>query len=295
MNDLAKGRRSDIDGFNLNPNEHFYILGLSPSAARVSVRFFFKDSFGSFMKKIDQHYSDTAIEKRKIDRFERISVGSLLSQTVKRKMKVERDSAKQKKKNQDISPRLVGDLFKSILYGAEYPAALLNLIESRIQAEHDINREKAAIIKAYYIRKPNSGCPKEVLQMSINEKTSNIPYILGQLFSVYEQIQNAVNPEINTTIKDRYFTSAAAQPSYIFPVLGDLAQKHLSKLSKGQRIYYSQQLGSLMTKLGEQFPRRLTIPEHGSFQLGYYFQNQKRYTPKSTENGTSKASSDAVK
>lgn len=39
------------------------------------------------------------------------------------------------------------------------------------------------------------------------------------------------NPGINTTIKDKYFNSAAATPAQIFPLLLNLAQKHLRKLA----------------------------------------------------------------
>ena len=45
--------------------------------------------------------------------------------------------------------------------------------------------------------------------MSLNE-SSNVPYVLGRLFSVLETIQSVANPGINATIKDRYFNSACA-------------------------------------------------------------------------------------
>ena len=119
--------------------------------------------------------------------------------------------------------------------------------------------------------------------MSLNEQATNVPYLLGRLFSVYEQIQAAASPGINTTIKDRYFTSAAAQPSHVFPVLGDLVQKRLSQLDRGRQIYFGKQLNEIMPQIGEEFPLRLTLPEQGSFQLGYYFQNQQRFKSKSNE------------
>lgn len=62
--------------------------------------------------------------------------------------------------------------------------------------------------------------------MSLNEASTDTAYTLGRLFSVYEAVQQAANPGINTTIKDKYFNSAAAMPAGIFPVLNDLCQKH---------------------------------------------------------------------
>lgn len=34
----------------VSPDEPFYILGLAPNAARISVRFFLRNTFGAFMK-----------------------------------------------------------------------------------------------------------------------------------------------------------------------------------------------------------------------------------------------------
>ena len=66
----------------------------------------------------------------------------------------------------------------------------------------------------------------------------------------------------------------------IFSILGNLSQKHLRKLEAGQRIYYEKQISALKGVLGESYPTRLSLPEQGSFDLGYYHQNQFRYTKK---------------
>lgn len=116
--------------------------------------------------------------------------------------------------------------------------------------------------------------------MSLNPDSTNIPYNLGRLFSVLEAIQSAANPGINATIKDKYFNSASATPSRVFPLLMNLAQKHLRKLDKGWSISYSKQLTELTGKLEETFPDRLSLPQQGAFQLGYYHQTQARYTKK---------------
>ena len=116
--------------------------------------------------------------------------------------------------------------------------------------------------------------------MSLNPDSANIPYTLGRLFSVLEALQSSAHPGINATIKDKYFNSASATPSRVFPLLMNLAQKHLRKLDKGWSISYSKQLTELAGKLGETFPDRLSLPQQGAFQLGYYHQTQARYTKK---------------
>ena len=91
----------------------------------------------------------------------------------------------------------------------------------RIRADRDDNDKKtykitwgrAAIIKAYYLKNPHTDCPEEVLTVSLNEASTDTAYTLGRLFSVYEAVQQAANPGINATIKDKYFNSAAAMPA----------------------------------------------------------------------------------
>ena len=116
--------------------------------------------------------------------------------------------------------------------------------------------------------------------MGLNENSTNIPYTLGRLFAVYEAVQEAANPGINATIKDKYFNSASATPAVIFPILDNLYTKHLRKLDGGLRVFYDRQVGQIKGILGETNPTRLSLPEQGSFNLGYYHQKQTRYTKK---------------
>ena len=95
-----------------------------------------------------------------------------------------------------------------------------------------------------------------------------------------EAVQTAASPNINSTIKDRYFNSACATPAVVFPTLIKLAQKHLQKLSEGQRIYYDRQITELTGRLDQPFPARLNLPEQGTFEIGYYHQVQKHFTKK---------------
>lgn len=264
---LAKGlpcRELDLD-----PERKFYILGISPNAARLAVRFFYCDSFGNIVKNIKAHYDRLEIVRPSYDKYPLLPLWKLLSATVN-------PSAKDKTPNSAMA----GAVARAVFSGGRYPASLLECTFLRIRAEREITRERAAIIKAYYLRNPNEKCPKEVLTVSLNKDSKNVPYTLGRLFSVYEEIQQAANPGINTTIKDKYFGSAATMPATVFPILSSLAQKHLRKLSDAQRIYLDKKVMALKDILGEQYPAHMSLPEQGSFDLGYYHQTQDRYTKK---------------
>ena len=255
--------------FPLDPNRPFYILGLAPNAARLSVRFFLRDTFGALMRHVNDHHTRMEIIRPVNDPYTLLPLWAMLRETVNLNSR-----------DKSPSPAMAAATARAIFTGGLYPASLLEATMLRIRAEHNITRGRAAILKAYYLRNENKECPKEVLTVSLNEASTNIPYTLGRLFSVYEAVQQAANPGINTTIKDKYYNSAASTPATIFPILDGLCQKHLRKLGAGQRIYYEKQIMELKNILGEENPLRLTLPQQGSFNLGYYHQTQKRYQKK---------------
>ena len=270
---LAHGKPADWNGITLDPGTHFYLLGLAPNAARLSVRFFRQDTFGALAENVQRHYDDLRIVRPANEKFETIPLYFLLQETVNKK-----------DQNPAPAPQLSGDVLRAVTDGTPYPATLLNAVMLRIRAEREITRGRAAILKAYYLRRPHPLCPKEVLTVELNQDCNALPYLLGRLFSVLEQIQQeALGPELNTTIKDRYFNSAMTHPAYVYPTLIKLAEKHLAKLSSGRQIYFSKQLTQLVGRLNRSFPTQLTLPEQGAFIIGYYHQTQQRYTKKTEE------------
>lgn len=269
---LAQGKPCNFMKEELLPDQKFYVLGLSPNAARLSVRFFMQDTFGQFAVNLQRHADNMRIVKPAYDDRENLSVWALAMETVNRNAR-----------NPAPMPQLAGDIVRAVLTGNRYPATLLNGVMLRIRAEREVTRGRAAIIKAYYLRNIVDGrtlIPKEVLTVELNEQSNYLPYVLGRLFAVLEGVQGAANPGINTTIKDRYFNSASATPAVVFPTLINLAQKHLAKLNPGQQIYYSKKITSLFEKIDSTYPTRLSLSEQGAFQIGYYHETQQRYTKK---------------
>ena len=266
---LCSGRAVELDGARLDPDMDFYILGISPNAARLSVRFFLRNSFGAFLRNAQAHQQRLEIVKPAYDKFDTIPMWKLLDETVN-----------QNSRDKTPAPNMAGEVLRSVLTDTRYPATLLNGVALRIRAEHSVTRGRAAILKAYYLKNTHPDVPKEVLTVSLNPDSTNVPYNLGRLFSVLEAVQSSATPGINTTIKDKYFNSASATPAVVFPVLVNLAQKHLKKLDGGLRTYYDKQITGLLSKLGERYPSRLNLPQQGSFQLGYYHQTQSRFEKK---------------
>jgi len=272
---VAEGKNANWNGMPLNPDNRFYILGLSPNAARLSVRFFLCNRFGALMQNVLKHQEDLRIVKPAHDTWNELSLWWLLRETFNR-------NAREKK---NPHAQMEGDLMRSILLGLPYPETLFERVQLRIRAERDVTRGRAAIIKAYLLRCPHF-VNKEVLTVELNPETKYPPYLLGRLFSVLEALQQQANPNINTTIKDRYFSSACATPAIVFPTLIKLAQAHLSKLDDGWQIYFDKQIGEILSAITQTYPVRLSMQDQGVFQLGYYHQTQRRYQKKEEqENG----------
>ena len=260
------------EDLGVDPNRPFYILGLAPNAARLSVRFFLRDSFGKLMENVNEHYERMEIVRPAYENFAYLPLWAMLRETVNLNSR-----------DKSPSPAMAGATARAVFSGTRYPASLLEAVMLRIRAERNITWGRAAMIKAYYLKNPHEDCPKEVLTVSLNEGSTNPAYTLGRLFSVYEAVQQSANPGINATIKDKYFNAASAMPASIFPVLNNLCQKHLRKLDAGQRVCYDKQITALKDVLGECYPARMTLAQQGSFDLGYYHQTQKRYTKKEEE------------
>ena len=270
---LSAGQTVPFLEKELSPDQHFYLLGLAPNAARLSVRFFLRDTFGSFAQNLQKHAEEMEIDCSEKEKFRTLPIWAVVNETTRT---VPGQSAKP-------SPQLAGDLLRTVLTGGRYPATLLNGVTLRIRAEQNVTRGRAAVIKAYYLRNYPTELNKEVYTVSLNE-TTNVPYLLGRLFSVLEAVQKAANPGINTTIKDRYFNAACATPGLSFPTLLRLSQKHLRKLNDGLATHYDKQITELMAQLPESgFPARLSLPDQGKFTIGYYHQTQKRYVKKNEE------------
>ncbi len=267
---IKKEQPIKVDDIEMDSEQRFYILGLAPNAARLSVRFFYQDSFGKILEHISEHYERMKIVQPSWETREYMSIRDMLMETVN-----------QNSRDKSPIPNMAAMVMQAVLSGGRYPASLYTDTLIRIRAdqgERKLSWGRTAILKAYLIR--NTNWKEGVNYMGLNKENSEQPYLLGRLFAVLEFIQKDTNPGIKATIRDRYFNSACATPASVFPILIKLMNSHIKKLERdnlGAKISYENQLTEIMGKLDE-FPRRLTLEEQGKFDLGYYHQVQDKYT-----------------
>jgi CRISPR-associated protein Csd1 len=253
----------------------FYVLGLAPNAARISVRFWQVGTVGQFADKIRQHFVDLAISKPPKET-EFYSLWRLLVNIAPQD------------KSENIQPNLLGDFMRAVLTGAPYPATLLQSALRRIHndAEFRVKPVRAALIKAYlnrYYRIYPNQKHKEVT-MGLDSSQPSIGYQLGRLFATLEKIQEEANPGINATIRERFYGAACASPVTVFANLMRLKNHHLSKMdNKGRVVNFERLLAEIVGRLDD-FPAHLDLHEQGRFAIGYYHQRQDFFTKKTENN-----------
>ena len=88
----------------------------------------------------------------------------------------------------------------------------------------------------------------------------------GDCFLCWNAIQIEANPGVKATIRDRYFNAACATPALVFPILIKLKNSHIKKIEREKesaKRYYENLLTEIIGKLGEEYPKRLSLGRTG--------------------------------
>jgi CRISPR-associated protein Csd1 len=259
----------------------FYVLGLSPNAARVSVRFWLVGTVQEFAVRLGQHLVDLELAGGPPST-PPSTLQHILDQTAR-----ERD---------DIQPLLEGATMRAVLTGGRYPASLLAAVLRRVRADGQTDgvngHIRASIVKAYLVRDARLNAQQETIGMSLDPECPHMPYHLGRLFAVLEKVQEeALGHDLNVTIKDRFFSSASANPVAAFPRLLRLHAHHLDKLTadkQGLKVVREKLVQEICARIDARkgFPTHLPLDQQGQFFIGYYHQRQDLFTKKTDSNNT---------
>ena len=257
----------------LSQGVRFYVLGLAPNAARLSIRFWLEDDFGRIAENYQQFVSDMAVEPGPRD--PNPALWKYLQETA-----VQR-------KSDNVPPNLAGEWMRAILSGASYPLTLLSTILMRIRSDKEVNALRVGMLRALLVR--NFGMVKEA-PVALDVENTNKGYLLGRLFAAYEYAQTAaLGPRVNSTIKDKFYGAASAQPSKVFALLERGSANHLSKVGKGRpglRVNLERAIGAIMERMSpaaDPFPASLTAQEQALFGLGYHHQRNEFFKSRKVE------------
>lgn len=281
MEAVAKGLPLSNIRPDLEEGTRFHILGLSPNAARLSIRYWMSDTLGHFARNLAHHFEDLRIDPLPLG-WKIPPVNILLVRTTALLGKFE-----------NIPPLLAGEVMRSVLTGAVYPQSLLATALIRLRAGDPKTKDgstgsigwHAAIIRAVLyrqqrLRRANLDVPeKGETPMSLKRDHDNAGYQLGRLFAVYELAQRSALGRVNASIRDRYFGAASATPASVFPLIVRGGQNHLAKVRKekpGWAALIERELeeihGRIEPALPRSLPRSLSLQNQGEFAIGYYHQ-----------------------
>lgn len=244
----------------------YYVLGLAPNAARISVRFFHTMTLAELAPRIIQHFTDLTLRHAPHEPdypplFRLLTACAVQS------------------KADNIPPNLGGGIVDAILAGpdAPYPSLWLNAAVNRCRAEREVSYYRAAAIKACLNRSIRRFKQEKEFQPMLDLDNTNAAYRLGRLFAVLEKIQEEASPGLNATIRDRYYGAASSTPVAVFTTLLRLKNAHLKKLPAGRVIGFEKLLGEVLSAVTD-FPAHLALADQGRFALGYYHQRQAFFT-----------------
>lgn len=248
----------------LSSGVRFFVLGLAPNAARLSVRFYFEDDFGKITANYQRYLSDMHVEPPPRDGTPPLWRYLLETAVLG--------------KRENIAPNLAGEWMRAILSGGTFPFTLLSSVLTRIRADGEVNALRAGILKAMLIRNYQKEAP-----VALDPENRNRGYLLGRLFALYEEIQRAaLGGKVNATIKDKFYGSASATPRKVFAVLESGSSNHLAKVRKtspGREVNLQKALQAIMDLMTptddpvrDPFPVSLSAHEQAFFGLGYHHQ-----------------------
>ncbi len=262
---LAEGRPQQVNR-DLKPGVRFNVLGLSPNAARLSVRFWLSGSFDAFALAILRHMRDLAIEPAPrgwSGKKGPPEVWRLLLKTTAVQEKFE-----------NVPPLLAGELARAVLGGGPYPRTWLATAVMRLRAGDDPSAGwHAAAIKACI----NRSTQKEDLPVALDRENTSTAYQLGRLFAVIEAAQHAALGRVNATVADRYYGSASSTPARVFASLLRNARNHVSDAKRrGGGGWIEKKLDEIVGRLPPGLPKTLMLEDQGRFAVGYYHERASR-------------------
>lgn len=264
---------SPLKGLDPEPIDHtaFYAVTLSGNAARVVVR----DWMATTVEEAKLHLSDY---------FKALSIDGDTDEPLGIRRLLDAVTAPS---GRGLSPDLAARLLHAALYGSPFPRELLAAALRRLRLPpHKLDerrhlRARCALIKATLMRLPNREERKEVT-VSLDERNTEVPYLLGRLFAALERLQGEAQGDINTTIRDRFFGSASSTPSLVFPRLLRLSVHHAAKTASGGRDHWFESVKAKIINAlpAARLPQTLSLEEQGLFAIGYYHQRQSFFTPR---------------
>nr|WP_237550527.1 type I-C CRISPR-associated protein Cas8c/Csd1 [Streptomyces sp. SID8354] len=171
-----------------------------------------------------------------------------------------------------IPVHLQADLAKAALHGTPPPAHVLPVLMQRIRADHHIDRPRIALLRLALTRTTTRH--KELRVPQLNATSTEPGYVCGRIMAMLEAIQRKAMPKVNTTITDKYLTTAVVSPRAVLTRLRIGARPHLRTIARTSEPAAR----AMEIRMREAFdllddlPAHLNAEQQALFILGYEHQ-----------------------
>ena len=267
---IRNGRKLKQIAPELAEGVRFYVLGLAPNAARLSVRFFWEGDFGALTSNYQTYLDDTKLEppprngwpplKKYLDalaapseREKKPGAAGLEgdsprlaapSEREKKRVSAPMDDRAHLAAPSEREKKLTGDKREKKLAGkwkklaGEWMRAILSgtpypltLMSATLMRIRADGEIDA--LRAAILKSVLIRNLKMEAPVALDRDNTNKGYVLGRLFAAYEQVQHAaLGGKVNATIKDKFYGAASATPQKVFRTLDAGSQNHFAKLRK---------------------------------------------------------------
>lgn len=269
IKNLAEGKHVEWNGTKIDPSTEFYTAIFETSSARCFVTMFEHNNFGHIMQNFNKFYNEIGLTYNGTTRY--YDINTILRETLPR----DRNTGNLIP-NQKIMPTLASTTFNSILHNKPYPTSIFNSILQRLRSDELIRAPRIAILKAFLIR--NYRRDRNTMdQMTPQEEAI---YSLGRLLSICERAQiKAADKKLNTTVKDRFMSSAVNGPAHVYPQILQASDIYIAKLKSNEKkagIGYNieKQIAELVATIRGNLPKASSPQQKAFFYLGFYDQLQ---------------------
>ena len=249
----------------------FYILGLTPNNARISVVLWQEGSISEIIGNTLKHLQDMNI----IDKDGYIDPEEPPLRSVASIVRAISVSDKPDK----WSKLMVKNIIRSIVGNLPYPREMQLACLDRIRQTRNITPLRVAILKAYLKRSRTNNYHD--ITMALDKTNTETAYLLGRLFALFEGMQSATIESLNASIRDRYYGAASSAPSSTFGQLMKLYGAHHSKLTKnkpGLAHHYDKKVEEIFAGLpAKKLPTHFNADDQSLFAIGYYHEKMDLY------------------
>lgn len=249
---IRTGQRPDLAG------NRYMALALSGQSGRVMVREVMEGSFQELLTKVIQWFSDLSIVTRDGKNFcvpqKFLAVaGSLVREL------------------DELASPWTQHLWHAAVTGGAISSFVASLTVQRIRVDiikdQPTSHARMGLIKAFIIRQGDLN-----MQPYLNPDHPKPAYHCGRVLAVFARLQHAALGDVGAGVVQRYYTATSQAPSLTLGRLAANAKNHLGKLEGGLMHWYENQIADVMSRIGDDVPRTLTLEEQSLFALGYYQQ-----------------------